>query len=124
MMAWVCQGGAGDAAGDLRRGDCPGQKGKGRGRIVARLHLQRRPVDGASIQPRRRAGLQPAHLQTKTIKRFGKTDGRRIGLVGIGRMRRHAAGGKFHFADMDQAAQKCAGGQHDSGAGNFFADRR
>ena len=113
--------GAGNAAGNLRRGDFRRQKRKGRRRFVARLHLKCRPINRAAINSRRRAGLEAAHLQTETIKCFGKTDGGRIGLVGVSGMRRHAAGGKLHFADMHQPSQKCAGGEDDRRAGNFLA---
>ena len=41
-------------------------------RIIARLNFQRRPVDGAAIQPRRRAGLQSAQREAEAFKRSDK----------------------------------------------------
>ena len=40
----------------------------GVGRVVAGLHLQPGPVDGAAVEPRRRAGLQPAHAQAQAVE--------------------------------------------------------
>ncbi len=51
--------GAGDAALDLGLCDALGQRRERLGRLVARLHLDRAPVDGAAIEPRRRPGLEP-----------------------------------------------------------------
>ncbi len=98
---------------------CLGQKGEGLGRIVARLHLQRGPVDGAAIQPRRRAGLQPAHLQAKAIKRFGQADGGGS-PVASAVLSLHPPGGNFGLADMDQAIQESAGGQHHGSRRRFL----
>ena len=47
--------GAGDAALDLRRRDPVGHHRKRLWRIIAGLHFDRRPVDGATIEPWRRA---------------------------------------------------------------------
>src|SRR5882724_1294621 len=41
-------------------GDALGAEAKGRGIGVARLHGELRPVDGASVETRRSAGLQAA----------------------------------------------------------------
>src|SRR5262249_57373074 len=50
---------AGDAALDLGVIDAFGQHRERLGRLVARLHLYRRPVDGAAVEPRRRSRLLP-----------------------------------------------------------------
>ena len=78
-----------------------GQEREGHGRLIARLHLQRRPVDGAAVQPRRRAGLEPAHRRPKPYSVLERPmDG---GSTPIGDF--HAAGRKLHFADMHQAVR-------------------
>ena len=63
-----------DVAGHLRvvMRDALGAKAEWRWIDVARLHLKARPVDGASIEPRRRAGLQPATAQSKILQRFAE----------------------------------------------------
>ena len=81
-------------------------------RIVARLHLQRRPIDAAAIEPRRRAGFQTAEREADIFQRARQPQRRRFA---------DAAGGNLFFADMDEAAQKRAGGQHHGAAGNFAA---
>ena len=98
---------AGDAALDLRRFDPLGQHRERLGRIVARLHLERGPVDGLAVEPRRRAGLEPAQRKPKPLQRERKPDGRRFA---------DPAGRGLLFADMDQAAQEGAGGQHHGAA--------
>ena len=44
------------------------QEGEGLRRVVALLHLERVVVDGAAVEARRRAGLEPAHAQAETIE--------------------------------------------------------
>ena len=78
--------------------------------IVARLHLERRPIDGAAIEPRRRAGLQTAEREAGIFQRARKTERRRFA---------DAAGRNLLFADMDEAAQKGAGGENHRAAGNL-----
>ncbi len=100
-------GGAGDAALDLRVVDAVGQNGKRLRRLVAGLHLHRRPIDAAAIEPRRGPGFQSAERKTQTFKRQRKPERRRLpdparrGLL---------------FPAMDKAAQKSAGREND-GAG-------
>ena len=61
--------GFGDMADDLRSRDPTSQEREGQGRIVAGLHLQPGPVDGAAVEPRRRAGLQPAQRKPAAAER-------------------------------------------------------
>ena len=61
--------GARDAAFDLRRCDALGEHGKRFRHIVARLHLERRPVDGAAIETRRRAGFQTPEREARLLQR-------------------------------------------------------
>ena len=65
-------GRAGDAALDLRSFDPLGQRRKRLRRLVAGLHLQARPVDGAAVEPRRRAGLQPAERKSGAFQASAK----------------------------------------------------
>jgi hypothetical protein len=51
-------GGAGQSALDLRVYDPFGQHREWFRRLVARLHLDRPPVDGAAVESRRRPGLE------------------------------------------------------------------
>ena len=60
MRACVAGVVVGDVADDLRRRDPIGQEREGRRRVVAGLRLEPGPVDRAAVEPRRRAGLQPA----------------------------------------------------------------
>ncbi len=97
-------GGRGDAALDLDPIDPLGQEGKRRRLDVAGLHLQPVPGDAAAVQARRRARLQPPHVQAEVIEPIRQADGR--GLA-------DAAGGDTIFAEVDQALEKGAGGQDD-----------
>ena len=106
--------GLGDAAVDLRRLDPGRQKGEGSGGLVARLDLQPGPVDGAAVEPRRRAGLEPAHGKAQ---RLGSSASR-------GRAPRRPGRPASSPADMDQAAQEGAGGQHHGAAGQDLARRQ
>ena len=65
--------------------------------------LQRRPVDGAGLEARRRAGLQPPHRETRAVQAIREPDRRRLAVT---------AGGDAPVADMDDALQECARGQH------------
>ena len=89
-----------------------GQRRERLGRLVARLHLQRRPVDRAAVEPRRRAGLQPAERKADIFQRARQSERRRFA---------DAAGGNLFFADMDQAAQKRSGGEHHGAGANLPA---
>ncbi len=61
-------GRAGDAALDLRVVDALGQDGERLRRLVAGLHLERGPVDGAAVEPRRRSGLEPAERKARRAR--------------------------------------------------------
>ena len=66
------------------------------------------PVDGAAVEPRRRAGLEPAEREARARSSVARQpDRRRLA---------DPAGRDLLLADMDQAAQEGAGGQH-HGAG-------
>ena len=101
MPHWIC--GVVDALGQHR---------ERLGRLVARLHLDRRPVDRRAVEPRRRAGLQPAERKAEPLQRQRQPDRRRLA---------DPAGRRLALADMDQAAQKRAGGQHHGAAGELAA---
>ena len=103
MMRVRRRRGAGDRALHLRIGDALGQHRERLGRIVALLHLQRRPVDGRAVEPRRRAGLEPAQRKARAFERPGKAERRRLA---------DPAGRDLPLADMDEAAQERAGGEH------------
>ena len=78
MMAWVAGVVRVMRAGDLRGGDALGQDRERLRRIVARLHLQRRPVDG---RPSSRGGvpvLSRPSAKPSALKRLGKADRRRL----------------------------------------------
>ena len=96
-----------DAADHLRRRDRLGEEREGLGRIVAALNLESVPVDGAAVEAGRGAGLQPAHAKPEPVERVREAKGR--GLA-------DPPGRDLALADMDQPAQKGAGGEH-HGAG-------
>ena len=96
-------GRAGHAAFDLGHGDAIGQERKRDRCLVGRLHVETRPVDGATIKPRRCAGLETAHAQAQTIEFFGQAVGRGFPV---------AAGGNALLATMDDTFEEGAGGQH------------
>ena len=75
------------------------------------LHLEAVPANGAAVEPGRGAGLEPAHAQAQAVEPGGEAKGR--GLV-------DAAGRDLALADMNEAAQEGAGGEHD-GAGRKVA---
>ena len=97
-------GGAGDAALDLGLLDALGQRRERLRRLVAGLHLDRGPVDGAAVEPRRRAGLEATERKPDPLQRERQTDRRRLA---------DAAGRRLALADMDQAAQERSGGEND-----------
>ena len=88
-----------------------GEEGEGSRRVVAMLHLETDPVDGAAVEPGRGAGLEPAHAQAQAVEAGGEAKG--WGLV-------DAAGRDLALADMNEATQEGAGGQH-HGAGRKMA---
>ena len=81
-----------------------GEHGKRLRRLVPWLHLHRRPVDAAAIEPRRRAGFQPAERETDALEGERKPQSRRLP---------DPAGRSLLFPAMDQPAQKSAGGEND-----------
>ena len=72
----------------------------------------RRPVDGRAVEPRRRAGLQAAEGEAGALEGPRKTHRRRLA---------DPARRNLLLADMDQAAQKRAGGQHHGAAADDAA---
>ena len=86
--------------------DPPGTKAERGGIVVTGLHLKLRPVDGAAIEARRRARLEPATPQSKLLEGISQKHGG--GFAGASR-------GILLFAAMDQAVQKRAGRDDDSG---------
>ncbi len=94
--------GPGHAASHLVLGDRRGHERKGRGRLVAGLHLQALPGDGPTVEARRRAGLEAAHRQTEGVEPIGQADRRRLS---------NPARGDAQIAAMDHALQEGAGGQ-------------
>ena len=90
-----------DMTGDLRRGDPVGQIGERPGRVVAVLPLERAIVDRATVEPRRRAGLQSAQLEAQPIQRPGQRRGRLLDSVAADATRRDLG-----FPHVDQAAQE------------------
>ena len=92
--------------------DARRQHRKRLGRIIARLHLQRRPIDGAAIEPRRRSGFQACRAQSPRV---------RASLQGPAPALRRRGRREFAFADVDEAAQECAGGQNHDAAGQRAA---
>ena len=104
--------GPGDAALDLRRRDPVGHDRKRLRRIVAGLHFDRGPVDRGAIEPRRRAGLEPAERKAGAFERGRKAHRRRLA---------DPAGRPVLFAEMDQPAQKGAGGDDDGAGGELAA---
>ena len=100
-----------DGAGDLPVFDPLRQRRKRLGARIAPLLLQRFPADGAPVETRRRAGLQPPHGEASGAQAAGKAERRRIA---------HPARGRPLVADMDHTAQKGAGRDH-NGAGADFS---
>ncbi len=99
--------GVGDPAGHLARMLAAiAEEGKHRHRIVAGLFLQQRIVDAAAVEPGRRAGLEAADRQPDFLEAFGQRNRRRI---------TEAPGAVVRQADMDQAIEEGAGGEHHGG---------
>ena len=69
--------GVGDVAGDLRvvMRDALGAETERCGIVVAGLHGEARPVDGASVEAGRSAGLEAASAQAEILQRFAEQDG-------------------------------------------------
>src|SRR5260370_12469601 len=62
----------GDVAGHLPLLDVFGTEAERRRVGIARLHLKARPVNAASIEARRRAGLEAASAQAQQLERFAQ----------------------------------------------------
>ena len=71
-----------------------------------------RPVDGAAVEARRRAGLEAAAAQAKLLQRFAQQDGGRFA---------GASRGILLLAAVDQAVEKRAGGDDDGGGADGAA---
>ena len=84
--------------------DPPGAKAERRGIVVTGLHLKLRPVDGAAVEARRRAGLEAATAQAELLERFAQKHGGRFAA---------ASGGILLLAAVDQAVEKRAGRDDD-----------
>ena len=101
-------GRVGDVAGNLGRRDAIGEEGERHRRLIDGLHLKLVPVDGPAVEAWRRAGLEASHAKPEPVKARREAERRRLA---------HAARRDFRLADMDQAAQEGAGGEH-HGAGH------
>ncbi len=97
-------GRAGYTALDLRLVDARGEHGERLGRLIARLHLHRGPVDRAAVEARRGAGLQASQGEAEPCQRVRQAQHRCLA---------DAAGGDASLPDVDQPAQKRPGGEHD-----------
>ena len=71
--------------------------------IVAGLPFERREIDGAPVESRRRSGLEPAHGQGELAQ--SRAERLRRGITG-------APSFVLFEADVDQSRQERAGGQH------------
>src|SRR5207253_6281542 len=94
----------GDVAGYLLLRDLFGAKAEGRGVGVAGLGLEARPINGASIEARRSAGLEAAATQAEQLERFAQQLRRR--LAG-------APGGIRLLAAVNEAVEKSSRGDDD-----------
>src|SRR5205085_1962321 len=83
--------------GHLSLCDLFGAKAEGRGVGVAGLGLEACPIDGASVEARRRAGLEAAATQAEQLERFSQQ--LRRGLAG-------APGGIRLLAAVNEAVEK------------------
>ena len=99
--------GPGDVAVDLGRRDPPGHRRERLRRVVALLAFEPGPVDGAPVDPGRRAGLEPAEREPGALQRLGERDRGRVA---------HPPGRPAVAADVDDAPEERAGGEH-HGAG-------
>ena len=92
-----------DVAGHLRivMGYAPGAEAERSGIGVARLLRETRPVDGASVEARRSAGLEAASAQAELFQSLAEQDG--VGLTGASR-------GILLFAAVDETVEECSGG--------------
>ena len=93
-------------------GDPAGAEAEGRGVGIAGLRLEARPVDGAAVEARRRAGLQPAAAQAELLDVLAQQHRGRLAA---------ASGGNLLLAAVDQAIEKRAGGDDDGVGGDRAA---
>ncbi len=98
--------GPGDVAGHLRVvvRDALGAEAERRRIDVARLRREARPVDAASIEARRSAGLEAASAQAELLQGFAQQD--RVGLA-------RASCGILLLAAVDQSVEERSGGDDD-----------
>ena len=89
-----------------------GERRERLGRVVARLDLEPRPVDGRPVEPRRRAGLQPAEREAGRVQRIRQFDRRLVA---------DPAGRRALFAEMDHPLEEGAGGDDQRRAGQLPA---
>ncbi len=82
----------------------PGTKAERRRVVIARLHRELRPVDAASVKPRRRARLQAATAQAQCLQRLAQQHGGGLAT---------APRGILLLAAMNQPIKKCSGGDDD-----------
>ena len=104
MMAWVAAVVAVTPQRPAARSIRWVRKEKGVGVVVAVLHADPVPSDGAPVEPGRGAGLQPAHGEAQAIEPLGEALGRRIAMP---------PGLDPRLPAMDHAVEEGAGGEHD-----------
>ena len=90
-------------ADDLRPVDALGQERKWRGIGIAGLRFELGEVDGAAIEARRRARLQPRPIQAQRAQLVAQQLRRRLAV---------ASAGIPHLPDVRQAVQKRSRGDH------------
>src|SRR5262249_36976279 len=95
--------GVGDVAIELRLRDPRGGEAERPRLGVAGLYLGPGEVDGAAVEPARRAGLEAGELEATRCEAVGERFGRRIA---------GAAAARLRFAHVHQGFKKRAGGQH------------
>jgi len=95
--------GAGKIAGELLDFYMLMAEGEGDDLRIAGLLLHARKVDGAAVDARGRAGLEPPAEQAVLCKLFGDAEGRRFAA---------APAGVVAHADVNEAVEKSAGAEH------------
>src|SRR6202453_3619588 len=105
-------GGAGDVAGELRSRDARRQRREKLRLGIAMLDLKALPVDGCAVEPRRRSRLEAREREPRAIETLRERDRGRIA---------EAPGRRPLVAEMDDASEKGAGGEHDCAAGDRSA---
>src|SRR5690606_31838670 len=102
----------GDATGDLPADMTMRSKRQERGRRVALLKLEYRPVDRSTIKTRWRSGLEPHRLQAQIAQRVTHAGRRAI---------THPAGVDLRVAYMDRGAQEGPCGKNGAAAPDLAA---